>query len=1528
MLVTLIKQTHIDALSLPEKAHGQYWLRDLDAQEQPFDLIAAEGVDGHWVMKSTKKAKLLDGDRKVQRSICLSPLKFYNLEIVGETALSVVYTEPVTEDRQIYRKYSVVRPVELTIGRVESSDIQYANRYVSSRHAVLHFREQVWSIADLGSTNGTFVNNRAVNGERKLNPGDVIYIMGMKLIVGDGFIACNNPDGQVAIHNRYLTPLQLQPPQSSDEEDEEEIKTTYFYRSPRFKRDIETAKFKIDSPPSNQIGDELPMALTIGPSITMGMASVATGSFTVVNAISNGNFSSAIPSLVMSMSMLLGTMLWPVITKSFEKKRKRKKEALRQKKYTLYLQNTQDQIDEEIQRQSDILKENSAPLEACFDRISEIRRSLWERSAGQNDFLAVRLGIGNVPLDAEISYAERRFTLEDDNLLEDMYQLCEAPKLLKDVPISLSLLEHRIAGVVGERAVIRAFARGVILQLAALYGYDEVKFVFLYDSYEENQFSFVKWLPHVWDDEKRFRFIATNNIELKEVSAYIERVIEYRQDLNDSDVAETTPYYVIFALSKDLAVRADMLKQLYSSKTNLNISVVACFETLNSLPKECSTVLEMEGSEGRLYNRNDTSGKITEFRLDTLVFQDLMPAAKQLANIPLDLSSGAYALPKMITFLELFGVGKVEHLNSLSRWKENDPTKSLEAAVGVNTLGDPFMLDLHQNFHGPHGLIAGMTGSGKSEFVMTYILSLAVNYHPNEVAFILIDYKGGGMAKTFEKLPHTAGIITNLDGNAIKRSLLSIESELKRREVIFSETGTKLNTSNLDIYKYQKLFREGRVSEPLPHLFIISDEFAELKTQQPEFMEHLVSAARIGRSLGVHLILATQKPAGVVDDQIWSNSKFRVCLKVQDRADSMDMLKRPDAAELTQTGRFYLQVGYNELFELGQSAWAGAPYYPADRVVVEKDTSIAVVDLTGHPIKQIKLDRHANGNAKAKKQIDAITEYIAALADETQLHARPLWLPPIAEHILMDDIRKEYLPSSSGRFVLNPLIGLYDDPAHQRQAPITLPLSQEGNAIIYGSAGNGKTSFINAMVYSLITENTPEEVNLYILDFASETLRVFSKAPHVGDVIVATEQEKVSNLFKMLLGEVAKRRKLFTQYGGEYQAYVENSGKTLPNLVVVIHNYNAFAELYEDKEDTLSFLSREGRKFGLYFVLSASATGAVRFRLLQNFKQLLTMQLNDENDYATVVGKTDGVVPAKCKGRGLVRLDNTVYEFQTAFMTEESVPTRYLQQKCEELSLAWHGTTAKRVPILPERVDVAFLQDCYSIETPLTVPIGVAANSLEVCYYSLSTSCVNLLLSDDADYEDTASAMAELMTVAGTEIEVFDPKGTLKCESSSTLCYHGTAKECVTALHELICLALERNHTIAAAKENNTTPKPFAQKILLINSLSELISQGNQEDTAALKVFLEKLSSDYNMYFIVGESVRNLTSYSFEKWYKKHITQSDCIWVGNGFSEQYQIKVSRQTPDLRDSIGSSFGFSVTRGIPTKVKLLRCSFEEE
>lgn len=1515
MIVTIISKSHINSISLPEKIKGQFWLYEvLDVGNER--LVSIEAINNEWIMKSNRQVKILDTvSNNVLKSTVLSSQSIYALcKSNGEKVF--IFTEPITEDRQIFTKYSVEYNTQILIGRNDTSDINYSNKVVSLKHAILSNEGGKWSVQDLNSANGTFVNGSRVF-KTDLKIGDTIFIMGLKIVIGKDFIAFNNPDNQVEISSK-LEKVVNQSIVPSDEEDYELAEKQYFYRSPRFKRDIETATFKIDPPPTSPIGEEMPWILVMGSSMAMGVMSL----FTLISAVQNNNTT----SMVMGASMLMGTVLLPVITRIYEKKRRQKKEALRQKKYREYLNEMADRIRQACKLQENILHENHVTIQECERRIQNTQRNLWERGIGQNDFLRVRVGIGRGKLDAHISYSERKFTLEEDNLQNEMYRLCESEKVLNNIPITYSLFDNNVSGVIGNRRRVVEFAKGLIIQLAALYSYDEVKFVFIFDKEESEDFEFVKWLPHVWSEDNKFRFIATDANEVKEVSAYFERVIENRDQISEADMEDVKPYYIFFAMSKTLALRAEMLKSILSKKENIQMSIVTFYDELRNLPKECSMVVELAGDYGKLFDKNDISGKSVEFFPDINPTQNPMNLSIALANTPLDTTASNFQLPSMITFLELFGVGNVEHLNALTRWKENDPTKSLQAAVGVDTYGETFMLDLHEKFHGPHGLVAGMTGSGKSEFIITYILSLAVNYHPEEVAFILIDYKGGGMAKSFENLPHTAGIITNLDGAAIKRSLVSIESELKRRQAIFAEASKRIGVSNIDIYKYQKLYREGTVAEPLQHLFIISDEFAELKTQQQEFMTQLVSAARIGRSLGVHLILATQKPSGVVDDQIWSNSKFRVCLKVQERADSMDMLKRADAAELTDTGRFYLQVGYNELFELGQSAWSGASYYPSDRVVKEKDNSVVVIDTNGHAIKQVKIDNNRFSGRNAKKQLDVITDYLRGIAEDEGIKIKPLWLKPIEPIIFVDDIKDKY-NALSKKFVLNPVIGEYDDPAHQKQCVLRLPLSAEGNTVVYGVAGSGKTTFLNGMIYSLINEHTPDEVNLYILDFASETLKAFSKAPHVGDVVFSYESEKVSNLFKMLHSEVEKRKKLFADYGGDYVSYIKSSGNTLPSIVIAINNFAAFTESYPEKEDAVLYLSREGTKYGIYFVLTALGTGAVRFRLLQNFKQLFVLQLNDEADYSTVVGKTDGLFPSKYKGRGLVKRDE-LYEFQLASLTKDDVPFAFIQKTCKELSENWNGETARKIPILPDKVDVEFLSAYVGSNKKLSVPIGVEKNSLTVHYYPFYASYINMIMSAGMEYQ---SFVADVTALIGTQMNyktvVFDLPKVVDTDLVKKNVFT-TPKDCEEQISKLFETVLYRNNTYKEAIESGGKVEDFEQLLVVINSLSMLKSALSDTAYEKLALILEKGKTEYNINFVIAEQVKNISSVSFEKWYKLNVSPSDGIWIGSGITEQYQMKANKTTAEMHDDITHEFGYSLIKGKCVKLKLLNSKLEEE
>lgn len=1483
MQATYISADGIKSFVLPDKISGRYWVKDTDNQ----NVIGIESVEQKWFLKSNKTYVLLDDNGKETKKAQVDSMSIKRVYSKQSEQSSFVFFEPTTKDRGNYTKYGVPDDVELTIGKSPECDIFYNNPFVSKLHAVLRYKNGVWQIEDKDSRNGTHVNNYPVH-KALLNPGDVIYVMGMKIITGDCFFAINNPDHQVVINEENVGIFNK--PKFNVTTDEYEIdKPDYFYRSPRFKREIRTAKIRIDNPPSNQIGEEIPMALVLGPSITMGLASATMAAFSITNAITSGNVSSAIPSIAMSVSMLLGTMLWPVISKRYDKSRRLRKEQKRQKKYSEYLKQKADQITTEIQRQEEILRENSVTIPECIKRIDTVSRTLWERTIGQKDFLELRLGTGIKNLDADIVYSERRFTLDDDNLNEKMLSLCESPKVLKNIPTTISLFDNHISGFIGSEKDLNAFIKGLILQVIAFYSKEDVKLVFLYDEKQSGDFAFVKWLPHVWDDEMNYRFIATNDEEAKDITSYFERLINNRSEINETAMKETSPYYVVCVLDKNLGVGTDFVKKLLSLNKNLHISTVFAYRELKELPKECSIVVELSGSGGKLYDKNNIYDTVSTFKPDVSVAEDLTDIAKKISNVPLDPDLKAANLPNTISFLNVYDVGKVEHLNVLDRWYESAPFKSLEAFVGIDTNGKLFKLDLHEKFHGPHGLVAGMTGSGKSEFIITYILSMAVNFHPDEVAFILIDYKGGGMAKSFENLPHTAGIITNLDGSSIKRSLVSIQSELKRRQAIFAKVSKDTGVSNIDVYKYQKLRREGKVKEPLQHLFIIADEFAELKTQQPDFMEQLISAARIGRSLGVHLILATQKPSGVVDDQIWSNSKFRVCLKVQERSDSMDMLKRPDAAELSQTGRFYLQVGYNELFELGQSAWAGANYYPADNNVKEKDNSVEIISGTGHVISQAK-PTNVNYGLDTQKQMDAVTKYLRRVADEENISVRPLWLPPLETGRTIDALVEEY-SFNKMPFVLNLPIGEYDNPYNQQKGLITLPLSECGNALIYGIAGSGKTTFLTTMLYSLVSRYTPEEVQVYILDFASETLKAFEKAPHVGEVMLSDEKEKIRRLFGYLSEEIKRRKKLFADFGGDFSSYLAEAKETVCNIVVVINNYSAFIEQYEELEEALSLTTRECTKYGIYFVITVPNTNAIRYRMMQNFGQIFTMQLSDESEYTNVVGKTDGLYPAKFKGRGLFKKD-AVLEFQTANATNEANVYKYVKGLCEELS-GKYSSNAKKIAVIPSKITVEKLREYLDTHSNV-VPIGFDSEDTTVFNYALYERYVTLITGNGKNPFLFAKAVYDLI------------------DDDKVIVLNSDSSDTVRDLFDL---------TVARFQELKSNANAvFEPTLIFVNGIAELREKLNSDDRDRMDLVLQKGSKALGMNVVLTESYDRLFSIVSELWYKQNVGNNNAIWVGEGFAEQYRINVENRNNQYSKSTESNQGFVIVDGVATAIKL--------
>ena len=1517
MIVTLITKKRISTISLPNRVSGRYWLLDQDEAGQSFQLADIEGIQGQWLIRSSALLALLDDvGVEVDSRTLQDGMQVINAFRRKDRQKIQLFVEPSTEDRQRYQKYLVNDKCRINIGRASDNQIKFDNRYVSSHHACLIWDKEKWSITDTQSSNGTFVNDRRI-ATTVLAPGDIIYIMGLKIVVGSAFFAVNSPDGRMELDTSNVTELQTQKRSPLALDYREYPGKEPFYRSPRNYQEIVSKEIKIDAPPPQVTLAETPLPLILGPAVTMGVTAIVMGAIAVNNLVmGNATIASSLPTIIMSFSMLCGTLLWPPLTKRHEKKQRIKAELLRQTKYREYLDEIQDHIFAIGIEQKKILQENCPTADECEQRVLERDRRLWERTNQQSDFLCLRLGSGSIPLKADLKVPEARFSIENDALVHDMLRLADAPQMVSKAPFTCSLLKYPVIGIAGDEKETEEFVQSLVLQLFALHSYDEIKLIFLVGDTKRSAWSYSRLLPHTWDEKTDIRYYATDETEVRVLSTILERIIEERRAIQDQNKC-LAPHYIIIAADLALATKAPFFMQTLSGPEDIGFSCIAIAEQITHLPKECDLVVAVNGDQSVLYDHRDTSAHKEIFIAEGTTVRDMNRIADVIANLALDASAETHAMPNMVTFLEMYGVGKVEHLNALARWKDNDPVNTLRTPVGIEQNGDPFYLDLHEKAHGPHGLIAGMTGSGKSEFIITMILSMTVNYHPDEVSFILIDYKGGGLAGAFENteagihLPHLAGTITNLDGAAVNRALISIQSELRRRQAIFNRVRQISGDGTIDIYKYQKMYRSGLVEEPIPHLFIISDEFAELKMQQPDFMTQLVSAARIGRSLGVHLILATQKPTGVVDDQIWSNSRFRICLKVQDRADSVEMLKRPDAAKLKETGRFYLQVGFNELFRVGQSAWCGAPYLPVDRIERKRDDSVVVIDSLGQPLLETK--QKMGVQFSDKSQVVSIVEYLSDLAAGEHIAAKQLWLPPIPEKIYLDELEGKYRWSANALSIA-PIVGEYDDPSNQTQGLLTLPLSENGNALIYGMTGSGKSTLLDTILFGLIRSYSPEQLHIYIIDLGEETLRAFEKAPQVGDVMLAEDGEKIQNLFKLISAELSRRRRLFAESGGDFSAYCSSTGLIVPNILVIMRNYAAFFEQFEILDNLLSQITRDCSKYGIHFILTANTANSVRYRVTQNFSNVLCLQLNDNSDYVALFGKTEGVYPSKIKGRGIFKTQS-VYEFQTAYCGKNISPQDIRTFAEEQAQL--HESRVPPVPVLPKMVTADFFQETISASA---LPVGIEKVSLQPSCLDLERAVITLLLTkNQTEMSAVAQGLNDQLARLDGTVTVWDGVGLIV--EPSDFSYSYVRNNFLGSVECLFNEMIQRNNSYKTAIKNELAVPGFDTRYYIITGLQIVFDTLTDDGRDKLAVLLEKAELEYQIRFILCDTAKGMNNFTLTSWYKKHISGSDGIWVGDGISDQYVLKVNKITNDLYSEIPPYFGYVVKRGKPVLTKLI-------
>lgn len=1033
--------------------------------------------------------------------------------------------------------------------------------------------------------------------------------------------------------------------------------------------------------------------------------------------------------IIATVSMSVVSVIFSV--QGFFKNRKKYKEDKKERVelYHLYLKDKAKDLEQLSRKQREGMFYHFPAIEDLTKMVKRYDSRIYEKTPLHFDFLAYRLGLGKVPTSYELKYGQEERSGKKDALEEEGYALFQAHQKIDNLPIVASLNRGPV-GYVGPRPIVLEQLQLLVAQLAVFHSYHDLTIIPIIPEEEKESWDWMRWLPHATLQDMNVRSFVYNQRTRDQVLNSLNQILKLRKAQKEEKANDTKifhPHYVVLITDETLILDHVIMEFFREDPTELGCSIIYVADVLSSLSENIQTVISIKDrNQGQLLLQEGVLREL-DFQLDHFPEgYDKEAISRGLAPLK-HIQQLKSSIPDSVTFLEMYQAETFNDLKVLSRWESHAPYQSLAVPIGLRGKDDLVYLNLHEKAHGPHGLIAGTTGSGKSETIQSYILSLAVNFHPHDVAFLLIDYKGGGMANLFKDLPHLLGTITNLDGAQSMRALASINAEIHRRERLFGQYGVN------HINQYQKKFKLGEATEPLPHLFLISDEFAELKVNQPDFIKELVSIARVGRSLGVHLILATQKPSGVVDDQIWSNSRFKLALKVADRGDSMEMLRTADAAEITQTGRAYLQVGNNEVYELFQTAWSGADYQPEkDQLGIEDHTIYLINELGQYEV----LNQDLSGLDMAEEIKEVPTELDVIVQEINHLHqqegiaavAQP-WLPPLKERITLDELDKVVpIEAWQKRTAPSVLIGVADIPQAQKQEAVAIDLSKDGNILLYGSPGTGKTTFLQTAAMDLARKQSPENLTMYLLDFGTNGLAPLTQLPHVADSLLLDQTEKIQKFIRIINRELDRRKKLLSEHGvGTIALYREVTGKQEPTMVILMDSYESMKdEPYEtDLFKLFMRISREGLSIGVHLIITASRQNNLRAQLYSNFKHQLTLPQNDISEVRGIVGATPlASTMEDIKGRALMKRDEVdVVQFALPVAGDNDIQIiNNLRDQVQSLKEMWTGRTPAGIPMVPDELtEAAFYgrEDVAVLLDQGKVPLGLDLEQVQPLSWDL-----------------------------------------------------------------------------------------------------------------------------------------------------------------------------------------------------------------
>ncbi|MDH6217773.1 FtsK/SpoIIIE domain-containing protein [Streptomyces pseudovenezuelae] len=1107
-----------------------------------------------------------------------------------------------------------------------------------------------------------------------------------------------------------------------------------YNRPPRLRPADRQTSFSLPNPPSDYEARPLPWLMAVLPLVGA-----------VVSVMMFGRWYYLIMAL-MSPLMLFGNYF-------MDKKHGRKSHAKQQKEYKEHKARIETEAQEALVTERSDRRQTVPDPAAVLTFGTGPRTRLWERRRTDADHLLLRFGTGRVPSEVELDDPE-----QDEHKRKVRWYI-------EDAPVTLPLRDLGVIGIAGPGDSAHALGRWAVAQTAVLHSPMDVQFYVLTDNDAHDRWDWVRWLPHsrptggqdvnvlIGTDAET---VAARVGELTQLLDGRQKALQQGGRNKTDGPAFTDPdIVVVWDGSRRLRSMPGVVRLLREGP-GVAIRAICLDEEERFLPGECQAVVVAEphvtddsSSAAAVPVAAQSAGGFPSFQawhpnaqqddeqaeqVRELRLRVEQSGALRKRNVRPDFVSSAWcarlarslsplrdisgetedsALPGASRLLDVLQLEPPTRDAVAARWRMGG--QSTMAVIGESYDG-PFGIDLRRD--GPHGLIAGTTGSGKSELLQTIVAALAVANTPENMTFVLVDYKGGAAFKDCVRLPHTVGMVTDLDAHLVERALESLGAELKRREHILAAADAK------DIEDYQDLVRREPSNPPVPRLLIVIDEFASMVRDLPDFVAGLVNIAQRGRSLGIHLLLATQRPSGVVSPEIRANTNLRIALRVTDAGESTDVIDAPDAGHIAKStpGRAYVRLGHASLVPFQSGRVGGRRPGAADPATLAPWAGpLTWQDLGRGALQKPKSEaREDDEITDLKVLVDVVREANTALAIPAQ-HSP--WLPALDDSLLLDDVPAV---QAQGSLPAAPY-GVEDLPADQARRAVAVDFATFGHLIVAGAPRTGRSQLLRTIAGSLARTNSCADVHLYGIDCGNGALNALTRLPHCGAVVSRNQLERVERLIGRLGGELTRRQDLLADKGfadiGEQRAAVTEEER-LPHIVMLLDRWEGWLPTlgehnHGELTDQVMVMMREGASVGIHVVITGDRQ-LLSGRISSLTEDKFGLRLADRADFSMLDINSRKVPEEIPPGRAF--RNETAAETQFALLSEDTTG------QGQNAALLAIGETAAardaqvprerrpfRVDVLPSRIsfeDAWAMRDPATSATPLWALAGVGGDEL------------------------------------------------------------------------------------------------------------------------------------------------------------------------------------------------------------------------